>query len=71
MHVNGAWIVTQRKWGGGTTLTHEGSNTANMVVAWLGLKKDTLLFAAANAGTDEARKAEDEALSELLKLPQP
>lgn len=61
------WLVVQRPWGGGTTLTHAGSNTMNYCVIWLGLGSKVGAIAATNIGGDEAAAACDEAVSAAIR----
>jgi CubicO group peptidase (beta-lactamase class C family) len=55
------WIVTERPWGGGTVLTHSGSNTMWYAVVWLAPRKDFAVLVACNradgAACDEAAGA--------------
>lgn len=46
------WQVTERGWGGGTVLTHNGSNTMNYAVTWLAPLKNFAVLAATNQGGD-------------------
>lgn len=62
------WGVTQRPWGGGTVLTHSGSNTMNKSVTWLAPKKDFAVLVCTNQGGDDTAKACDEAAGALIKL---
>jgi CubicO group peptidase (beta-lactamase class C family) len=48
------WIVTQRPWGGGTVLTHRGSNSQNFSVVWVAPRRDFAVVAATNQGGAEA-----------------
>lgn len=43
------WIVTARSWAGGKTLTHTGSNTANIAVAWIAPKRGVAFLAVSNS----------------------
>jgi CubicO group peptidase (beta-lactamase class C family) len=62
------WMVVERDWGGGTVLTHSGSNTMNFAVAWLAPARDFAVLVVCNQGGPAAFKACDEAASELIKL---
>jgi len=62
------WIVTERKWGGGKVLTHNGSNTMNYSVAWVAPKRGFAVLVCTNQGGDEAAKACDEAASALIRV---
>ena len=65
-HYAGGWLLTDRSWAGGLTLTHAGSNTGNYCVAWLAPKKKFAVLAACNAGDEQARQACDRVASELI-----
>lgn len=43
------WVITNRTWANGRTATHDGSNTTNHSVAWLGLEPGIAFIAATNA----------------------
>ena len=43
------WITTTRTWAQGRTVTHDGSNTVNHSVAWLGLGRGLAVIATTNA----------------------
>lgn len=60
------WIATQRPWGGGTVLTHSGSNNQNFAVVWLAPLKGFAVLAATNQGGEAADKACDEVASALI-----
>jgi CubicO group peptidase (beta-lactamase class C family) len=62
------WIVTERDWGGGTVLTHAGSNTMNFAVVWMAPKRDFAVLVVTNQGGDTAVKACDEAAAALIGL---
>jgi CubicO group peptidase (beta-lactamase class C family) len=62
------WLVTQRDWGGGTVLTHAGSNTMNFAVVWMAPQRDFAVLAVTNQGGDVAAKACDEAAAALIGL---
>jgi CubicO group peptidase (beta-lactamase class C family) len=61
------WGLTDRPWGGGTVLTHSGSNTMNYAVIWLAPLRDFGVIAATNQGGDNAAKACDETASLLIR----
>ena len=49
------WIVADNQpWAGGPALTHAGSNTMWMAVAWLAPKKDFAVVIACNQANAEA-----------------
>lgn len=62
------WLSVEREWGGGRVLTHTGSNTMNLAVAWLAPRRDFAVLVVTNQGGPAASKACDEAASELIKL---
>jgi CubicO group peptidase (beta-lactamase class C family) len=62
------WLVADREWGGGTVLTHAGSNTMNYAVAWIAPKLDFAVLVTTNQGGPAAAKACDEASGALIKL---
>ena len=62
------WIVTERDWGGGTVLTHAGSNTMNFAVVWMAPQRDFALLVCTNQGGPVAGQACDEAASALVRL---
>ncbi len=57
------WDQAERDWGGGTVLTHNGSNTMNYSQVWMAPKKGFAVVAACNQGGDAAAKACDDACS--------
>lgn len=62
------WVVVEREWGGGKVLTHAGSNTTNLAVAWLAPLRDFAVLVVTNQGGPAAFKACDEAASSLINL---
>jgi CubicO group peptidase (beta-lactamase class C family) len=42
------WITTERPWGGGTVLTHGGSNNMNFAVVWVAPLRDFAVVVATN-----------------------
>jgi hypothetical protein len=44
------WIVTNRPWGGGDVLMHNGSNTLNYAVIWLAPKRNFAALETTNVG---------------------
>lgn len=62
------WAVTTRPWGGGTVLTHAGTNTLWFAVVWLAPQRDIAVLVATNLGGDEAPRACDDAAAALLRL---
>lgn len=61
------WVATQRSWGGGTVLTHAGSNTMFYAVIWIAPKKDFAVVVYTNAGGAVAEKATDTAAAALIR----
>ena len=62
------WISCERPWGGGTVLTHAGSNTMNFCVVWMAPARDFAVLVTCNQGGERATKACDEVASELISL---
>lgn len=62
------WGVAEREWGGGKVLTHSGSNTMNLAVAWLAPLRDFAVLVVTNQGGPAAMKACDEAASSLISF---
>jgi hypothetical protein len=62
------WLVADRDWGGGMVLTHTGSNTMNLAVAWLAPLRNFAVLVVTNQGPPAAAKACDEAAGSLIKL---
>ncbi|HLV79318.1 MAG TPA: hypothetical protein VKT32_03520, partial [Chthonomonadaceae bacterium] len=61
------WVVTDRNWGGGRVLMHNGSNNQNYSVVWMAPLRDFAVLVATNQGGDAAAKACDEAASALIQ----
>ncbi len=61
------WLVASRSWGGGTVLTHTGSNTMNTATVWIAPKKNRLLVAVTNRGDDVAFKGVDAVFAPLIE----
>jgi CubicO group peptidase (beta-lactamase class C family) len=61
------WLAAERDWGGGTVLTHAGSNTMWFAVVWLAPKRDFAVLVACNQGGDQATKACDEAAGAVIR----
>jgi CubicO group peptidase (beta-lactamase class C family) len=62
----GGWMITQRDWGGGTVLTHAGSNGMWFCVAWVAPRRGFALLSAVNIGGDDAAQACDEASGAMI-----
>jgi CubicO group peptidase (beta-lactamase class C family) len=60
------WVVTKRQWGGGTVLTHAGSNTMFYCVMWLAPRKRFAALAATNMGGDKAARGCDRTAAALI-----
>jgi CubicO group peptidase (beta-lactamase class C family) len=60
------WSATQRPWGGGRVLNHNGSNNQNYAVVWMAPLKDFAVVVATNQGGGEAFKACDETAFALV-----
>ncbi len=61
------WGVAERPWAKGKALSHSGSNTMWYAVMWGAPGRNAAFVAAANAGTQDAAKACDEAVSALIQ----
>jgi CubicO group peptidase (beta-lactamase class C family) len=61
------WLITQRSWGGGTVMTHAGSNTMFFTVMWLAPTKSFAVVVASNAPPDRAAKGCDQAAWALIQ----
>lgn len=59
--------VTKRDWGGGTVLTHSGSNTLFYATVWIAPEKDLVMLAATNAADDAAATAIDSAFAPMVE----
>lgn len=60
------WGVHQREWGGGTVLSHGGSNTMNYANVWIAPKRDFAVLVCVNQGGDAGFMASDEAVGALI-----
>ncbi len=61
------WEVTERDWGGGRVLTHQGTNGMNFAVVWMAPKRYFAVLVTSNQGKGEVSKACDEAVGTLIK----
>jgi CubicO group peptidase (beta-lactamase class C family) len=61
------WGTTERPWGGGTVLTHNGSNTMWFAVIWLAPRRDLAVLAACNEGGTRGEQACDRAAWALIQ----
>jgi CubicO group peptidase (beta-lactamase class C family) len=62
----GGWIVTQRRWASGTTLTHAGSNTFWLAVMWVSPKTGRAFAAVANAAGPDIAKGLDRVVGAMI-----
>jgi CubicO group peptidase (beta-lactamase class C family) len=53
------WGLHERSWGGGTVLSHAGSNGMNYCVVWVAPRKNFAILAATNRGGDGAPEGLD------------
>lgn len=60
------WGTTERDWGGGTVLTHTGSNNQNFAVVWMAPAKQFAVMAVTNEGGDPSEKACDEVCAAMI-----
>lgn len=67
------WMVTERSWADGRTLTHTGSNTMFFAVIWLAPEKNFAAVAMGNCGGEKAFQTCDQAIALLVEkhLPTP
>jgi CubicO group peptidase (beta-lactamase class C family) len=61
------WIIGRRPWAGGKILTHNGTNTMNLAICWLGLPNKFGVAVTTNESGDNAEQAGDEAAAALLQ----
>jgi CubicO group peptidase (beta-lactamase class C family) len=61
------WAVAERPWGGGTVLSHAGSNSLWYAVTWLAPKRNFAVMVMCNQGGDNAAKATDDASAALIQ----
>ena len=61
------WVVTERPWGGGKVLVHNGSNNMNFATVWVAPLRNFAVLVATNQGGPAAQKACDEAAGALIK----
>lgn len=62
------WLSTERAWGGGTVLTHAGSNKMFFAVAWVAPQRDFAVLVCLNQGDAAARTAADDAVRALIDI---
>lgn len=62
------WSVTSRSWGGGTVLTHAGSNGMFYAIVWIAPAKNRVFVTATNlGGRDAAASGADEAFAPMIR----
>jgi CubicO group peptidase (beta-lactamase class C family) len=61
------WNAVEREWGGGTVITHSGSNTMFFAVMWIAPKKDFAVVVACNMGGKRGATACDKAAWKLIQ----
>lgn len=64
------WLVLDRKWARGRTLTHAGSNTLFYAVVWLAPERNCAFVVCTNVGDRQAREVEkgaDRIVGELIE----
>jgi CubicO group peptidase (beta-lactamase class C family) len=67
----GGWFALERSWAGGRALNHHGSNTTWYCSIWLAMPRDLGFLVATNAGGDQASRACDDAVGELIRIAGP
>ena len=60
------WAATEREWGGGTVLTHTGSNGMFFSVMWLAPLRDFAVVVVCNAGGEASATACDQTAGALI-----
>jgi hypothetical protein len=60
------WAVLDRPWANGRTLTHSGSNTMNLAVAWLAPNLNFAVIAATNICADTTPSSMDAIVWRLI-----
>ena len=60
------WGVARRSWSGGDALNHTGSNTMWFSNAWLAPRRDFAVVVLTNVGGDDAAKATDEVVAQVI-----
>jgi CubicO group peptidase (beta-lactamase class C family)/prolipoprotein diacylglyceryltransferase len=61
------WSVAQRDWAGGTTWSHNGSNSMWFAVMWIAPEKQAAYVAATNVAGDTGAKVCDDAVAMLIR----
>lgn len=62
----GGWMILNRKWANGVTLSHAGSNTLNYAKVWIAPKRNSFIMSTANIGGEEAFLATDAFIQEMI-----
>lgn len=60
------WAVMDRDWAGGKALTHSGSNSYYLAIAWVAPNRDFAVLVCANAGLD-AYESADSAIGRIIR----
>jgi CubicO group peptidase (beta-lactamase class C family) len=63
----GGWLVAERPWAGGHTLTHDGSNLSWYATISIAPARDFAVLVATNRGGDSAAKACHQAAAKLIE----
>jgi CubicO group peptidase (beta-lactamase class C family) len=61
------WMVVNRDWAGGTTLTHAGSNNMNYTLIWFGLARKVGVIVSTNQAGDRAHAACEELTTLIIQ----
>lgn len=62
------WVVVQRNWAGGKTLSHVGDNTMNCADVWIAPNRDFAILIVVNQSGDTAFRAADDAVGAMIGL---
>ena len=60
------WETLEETWADGRVLAHIGTNTVWYASVWLAPERDLGLFAVTNAGGDDAARATEAAVTEMI-----
>jgi CubicO group peptidase (beta-lactamase class C family) len=60
------WVITERPWGGGQVLTHNGSNNMWFAVMWIAPEKQAAYVAATNCAGEVGAKVLDDAVASMI-----
>lgn len=66
----GGWKLANRSWAKGVAFTHTGSNTANYANVWIAPEIDSIFMSVTNAGGEEAYKATDTMIGNMIRAHQ-